>query len=334
MTLATWLNKSSNAWVEVASRRWPAASLRWRNRNLFAAVEARWWRAILVCSLSMIFVGMGWQMLSTAGWMHSHQLELEALEREQATFKSNASLQQIKADALALAHEKTKAVQLEYQMQLDDLILAWPNSALRTQLIHRLQNTARLQNLRIEKMTLTPLPNEHGFEAGTLSFALKGTQSATYIFWHALNQLFQNDIWTALVWRRMPEGHYSLEGQLHLLWDAQDAFTDTGVELQADSRKVSEIKVLQLKSHLWPDQSLSQMRLVGTAQSADPVNKELAWTLLQSGRQIQAVQPGHYLGIENRRVLSLDAQGLWLEGGLGTELSLPFTLLAWEKGLP
>jgi Tfp pilus assembly protein PilP len=64
------------------------------------------------------------------------------------------------------------------------------------------------------------------------------------------------------------------------------------------------------------------------------VNKELAWTLLQSGRQIQAVQPGHYLGIENRRVLSLDAQGLWLEGGLGTELSLPFTLLAWEKGSP
>jgi len=30
----------------------------------------------------------------------------------------------------------------------------------------------------------------------------------------------------------------------------------------------------------------------------------------------------------------LDAQGLWLEGGLGTELRLPLTLLAWEKVLP
>lgn len=334
MTLATWLDKSLSAWVEVASRRWPAASLRWRNRSLFAAAKARWWRAIWVCALSMVFVGLGWQMFIAAGWLHSHQLELEALEREQATFKNKSSLEQIKADALALAHEKTIALQLEYQIEMDDLILAWPNSALRTQLIHRLQHTARSQNLLIEQMTLTPLPNEHGFEAGTLSFALKGSQSATYIFWHALNQLFQNGIWSALVWRRMPEGHYSLEGQLHLLWDAQDAFTDTGVGLQAESGKVSEVQVLQGQHHLWPDQSLSQIRLVGTAHFADPMNKELAWTLLQSGRQIQAVQPGHYLGIEKRRVLSLDAQGLWLEGGAGTELSLPLTLLAWEKGLP
>jgi hypothetical protein len=30
----------------------------------------------------------------------------------------------------------------------------------------------------------------------------------------------------------------------------------------------------------------------------------------------------------------LDAQGLWLEGATGTELSLPLTLLAWAKVLP
>jgi Tfp pilus assembly protein PilP len=132
------------------------------------------------------------------------------------------------------------------------------------------------------------------------------------------------------------------------LWDAEDAFTDTGVELQARGRSAADAKVnlkqklnninninnsLQ-KSHLWPDQSLSQMRLVGAAQSADPSNKDWTWTLLQLGRQIQAVRPGQYLGIENRLVLSLDSQGLWLEGATGTELSLPLTLLEWDKVLP
>ncbi|MCE2857434.1 MAG: hypothetical protein LW705_07440 [Comamonadaceae bacterium] len=223
--------------------------------------------------------------------------------------------------------------------------MAWPNSVLRSQLIHRLQRMAHAQNLRIEQMTLTPLPNEHGFEAGTLTFNVKGPEMATASFWKALNQWFQNGNWTAITWRRLPDGHFSLEGQLHLLWDAQDAFTDTGVELQANIRSAAEgnvklnvnhnnLNISVQKSHLWPDQSLSQMRLVGAAQSVDPSSQDWTWTLLQLGRQIQAVRPGQYLGIENRRVLSLDTQGLWLEGGAGTELSLPHTLLAWDKVLP
>jgi hypothetical protein len=186
------------------------------------------------------------------------------------------------------------------------------------------------------------LPNEHGYEAGILSFFVRGSEVATASFWKALNQLFQNGNWTALTWRRLPDGNFSLEGQLHLLWDAEDAFTDTGVELQANSRSASEVQVkLHVnnnvnvqKSHLWPDQSVSQMRLVGAAQSVDPLSKDGSWTLLQLGRQIQAVRPGQYLGIENRRILSLDTRGLWLEGGTGTEPSLPRTLLAWEKVLP
>ena len=297
--------------------------------------------------LSMVLVSMGWQMLSGAGWIHSHHVELKQLQLEQTTLQNNVSLLQAKSEALALANEKRSASQLEYQLALDELILAWPNSALRSQLLHRLQRMAHSQNLRIEQMTLTPLPNEHGFEAGTLSFNVKGPEMATALFWKALNLWFQNGNWTALTWRRLPDGHFSLEGQVHLLWDAQDAFTDTGVELQANSPSVAEAKVnLNLnvnknnvninvqKSHLWPDQSLSQMRLVGAAQSVDPLSKDWTWTLLQLGRQIQAIQPGQYLGIENRRVLSLDTQGLWLEGGTGAELSLPLTLLAWEKVLP
>ena len=296
-------------------------------------------------SLSMVLVGMGWQMLSGAGWIHSHRVEMEQLQLEQTAFQSNASLLQIKSEALALANEKRKVSQLEYQLALDDLILAWPNSVLRSQLIHRLQRMAHSQNLRIEQMALTPLPNEHGYEAGILSFFVRGSEVATASFWKALNQLFQNGNWTALTWRRLPDGHFSLEGQLHLLWDAQDAFTDTGVELQANIRSAAEgnvklnvnhnnINISVQKSHLWPDQSVSQMRLVGAAQSVDPLSKDGSWTLLQLGRQIQAVRPGQYLGIENRRILSLDTRGLWLEGGTGTEPSLPRTLLAWEKVLP
>ena len=290
--------------------------------------------------LSMVLVSMGWQMLSGAGWIHSHHVELKQLQLEQTTLQNNVSLLQIKSEALALANEKRKALQLEHQLALDELIVAWPNSALRSQLLHRLQRMAHSQNLRIEQMTLSPLPNEHGFEAGTLSFNVKGPEKGTASFWKALNQWFQNGNWTALTWRRLPDGHFSLEGQVHLLWDTEDAFTDTGVELQANSRRAAEVQVkLNVnnnvqKSHLWPDQSLSQMRLVGAAQSLDPLSKDWTWTLLQLGRQIQAVRPGQYLGIENRRVLSLDAQGLWVEGGTGTELSLPLTLLAWEKALP
>ena len=343
MTFTTWFDKYLNTGVEVASRRWPAASLRWRNRQLFATAEARGWRALWVGSLSMFLVGVGWQMLSGAGLIHSHLDEMKQLQSEQATLQNHATLLQIKSEALALANEKTKASQMEYQLALDELILAWPNSALRSQLIHRLQRMAHSQNLRIEQMALTPLPNEHGFEAGTLSFLVKGPEISTASYWKALNQLFQNGHWTALTWRRLADGSFSLEGQLHLLWDAQDAFTDTGVELQANSRRAAgsaaEVKTNlnnfnAQKSHLWPDQSLSQMRLVGAAQSVDPLSKDWSWTLLQLGRQIQAVRPGQYLGIENRRVLSLDAQGLWLEGGPGTELRLPLTLLAWEKVLP
>ena len=349
MTVKTWFDKRLNTCVEVASRKWPAASLRWRNGQLFATAQARGWRATLVGSLSMLLFGMAWQLLSGAGWIHSHRVAMKQWQGEQTTLQNIEALQQIKLEALALANEKRKATQLEYQLALDDLILAWPNSAMRSQLIDRLQRMAQSQNLRIEQMALAPLPNEHGYEAGTLSFIVKGSELATASFWKALNQLFQNGNWTALTWRRLPDGNFLFEGQLHLLWDAEDAFTDTGVELQARGRSAADAKVnlkqklndtnytnkisLQ-KSHLWPDQSLSQMSLVGAAQSADPSNKDWTWTLLQLGRQIQAVRPGQYLGLENRLVLSLDAQGLWLEGATGTELSLPLTLLAWDKVLP
>jgi len=177
-------------------------------------------------------------------------------------------------------------------------------------------------------MKFTPTPDEQGFEAGALDFSLKGSQAATYAYWQSLNQLFQNGVWPKLIWRLLPTGEYSLEGQIILLWDAEDAFTDTGVELQAASRV--KAKSTSVDERVLPDHSVAQMRLVGTGQTLAEPQAKLFWTLLQSGRQISAVRPGQYLGIENRLVLSLDAKGLWL----GDEFGQPATLLAWEKGTP
>jgi hypothetical protein len=334
MKYEAFVDKLWRHWVTLVSRRWPAVSLRWRNRSLFDSVNARVWRAILVGCFGMVLVAMLWHLFTATGWFNSQQFELKQLQIEHATLRQKASLQQIKTDALAAANEQRKASRLEYQLELDDLILAWPNSAFRNHLMHHLQHIALAKNLRIDQMKLMPLPNEHGFEVATLVFGLKGSKVSTYSFWQSLNQLFQNGIWTALTWRLMPEGHYSLEGQLHLLWDAEDAFTDTGVEMQAASLKVADTKALVHDTHVWPDQALSQIRLVGAAQSFETANKELVWTLLQSGRQIQAVRAGQYLGMEKRRVMSVDAKGLWLEGGPETATGMPSTLLAWEKVLP
>ena len=200
----------------------------------------------------------------------------------------------------------------------------------RMQLIHRLQKLAQTKNLHIVQMKFTPLPDEQGFEVGTLDFSLKGSQSATFAYWQSLNQLFQNGIWPKLTWRLLPTGEYALEGQIHLLWDANDAFTDTGVELQDASRVMAEKKSLSLDARALPDHSVAQMRLVGAVQSLTASQQTLFWTLVQSGQHTSAVKPGQYLGIENRLVLSLDAQGLWL----GDEFGQPSSLLAWEKVPP
>jgi len=260
--------------------------------------------------------------------MPSYRLQWQHMANAHMTRQAEQSLQMANSTALALAHAQRNHALLEYQAQVDELILAWPNSVFRMHLIHRLQQLAQTKNLHIVQMKFTPMPDEQGFEAGALDFSLKGSQAATYVYWRSLNQLFQNGVWPKLIWRLLPTGEYSLEGQIILLWDAEDAFTDTGVELQAASRV--KAKSTSVDERVLPDHSVAQMRLVGTGQTLAEPQAKLFWTLLQSGRQIIAVRPGQYLGIENRRVLSLDVQGLWL----ADEFGQPAALLAWEKGTP
>jgi hypothetical protein len=319
-----------HACVSMVSRAWPSAAFHWRNRSLFRSMGARVGRAILLCGVSMVCLLGLWQVLTNAGFIQSHRLQWQRMTMAQMTQQAEQALQNAKASALALRHAQTIDHLLEYQLQLDELILAWPNSALRMQLVHRLQQLALTKNLHIVHMKFTPLPDEQGFEVGVLNFSLKGNQWATSAYLQSLNQLFQNGIWSQLTWRLVSSGEYSLDGQIHLLWNAEDAFTDTGVELQALGQVKAEKKALSLDARVLPDHSVAQMRLVGAAQSLTASGQTLFWTLLQSGRQISAVRAGQYLGIENRLVLSLDEKGLWLRDEWGN----PSTVLAWEKVSP
>ena len=328
MNLPEFKNLALRKSVALVSKAWPQAALRWRNRTLFRSVWARVGRAILMCGVSMVFLLGAWQALTAAGLMPSYRLQWQYMANAHMTRQAEQSLQIANSTALSLTNAQRNHALLAYQAQVDELILAWPNSAFRMQLVHRLQQLAQTKNLHIVQMKFTPMPDEQGFEAGALDFSLKGSQAATYAYWQSLNQLFQNGVWPKLIWRLLPTGEYSLEGQINLLWDAEDAFTDTGVELKADSRV--KAKNLSLDDRVLPDHSVAQMRLVGTVQTLAEPHAKLFWTILQSGRQISSVRPGQYLGIENRLVLSLDTKGLWL----GDEFGQPSTLLAWEKVAP
>ena len=328
MNLPEFKNLAMRKSVALVSKAWPQAALRWRNRTLFRSVWARVGRAILMCGVSMVFLFGAWQALTAAGLMPSYRLQWQYMANAHMTRQAEQSLQIANSTALSLANAQRNHALLAYQAQVDELILAWPNSAFRMQLVHRLQQLAQTKNLHIVQMKFTPTPDEQGFEAGALDFSLKGSQAATYAYWQSLNQLFQNGVWPKLIWRLLPTGEYSLEGQINLLWDAEDAFTDTGVELQAASRV--KAKNLSVGERVLPDHSVAQMRLVGTVQTLAQPQTKLFWTILQSGRQISSVRPGQYLGIENQLVLSLDTKGLWL----GDEFGQPSTLLAWEKVAP
>ena len=328
MNLPEFKNLAMRKSVALVSKAWPQAALRWRNRTLFRSVWARVGRAILMCGVSMVFLLGAWQALTAAGLMPSYRLQWQYMANAHMTRQAEQSLQIANSTALSLANAQSNHALLAYQAQVDELILAWPNSAFRMQLVHRLQQLAQTKNLYIVQMKFTPTPDEQGFEAGALDFSLKGSQAATYAYWQSLNQLFQNGVWPKLIWRLLPTGEYLLEGQINLLWDAEDAFTDTGVELQAASQVIA--KNFSVGERVLPDHSVAQMRLVGTVQTLAEPQTKLFWTILQSGRQISSVRPGQYLGIENRLVLSLDTKGLWL----GDEFGQPSTLLAWEKVAP
>ena len=166
--------------VSLVSKAWPQAAFHWRNRSLFRSVWTRVGRAILLCGVSMAFLFGAWQALIAFEFVPSYRLQWQQMAKENITRVAEQALQNANANALSLTHSQRNDALLEYQSQVDELILAWPNSAFRMQLVHRLQQLAQTKNLHIVEMKFTPMPDEQGFQAGALDFSLKGSQAATY----------------------------------------------------------------------------------------------------------------------------------------------------------
>jgi hypothetical protein len=157
-------------------------------------------------------------------------------------------------------------------------------------------------------------------------------------YWQALNQLFQNGVWVSWIFRLLPNGQTALEGHLQLLWDADDAFTDTGVELldvavlatHLDLSPSTVRKGVDDLAHVLPAQSPQSMQVVGSARPSSPALNLAAWTWIRSDAQIHLVQSGQRVGLEKYKAGTVDDHGLWLVGETGR----PATQLSWEVVKP
>ena len=335
----------ANAWqfllgaiAQWAAKQMPKWALHWQNKVLFESALSRAVRALVVMALTVMslqFVVYGFDtlvpmQLPSARWQQyqesTHRLS-QQLNLQQTQF------------AVAQTQLNSNHVLLGVQQnQVDDLTVAWPNSNFRLLMLSRLQQMAQRRGLQVLELKASPETPLHGFETSTLRFNVKGSEGAVQAYWHALNQLFQNGLWVTWVFRALPNGLSSLEGQLQLLWDAEDAFTDTGVELLdaavtgPETRRTSWTprKTDENLAHALPDQSQQSMQVVGSARPSGAAENLAAWTWIRSGTQIHLVQSGQRLGLERHRVGQVDDRGLWLLDESGqSEIKL-----SWEHVKP
>lgn len=309
----------------------PELALRWQNQKLFSSPLSRCLRALLVSLSSCGVVWVGWQFLVSWAALPVPSFQWHA----QQTLAQKEAVHQMQQYKHALSMQTSltqlRAVTSHQQAQIDDLILAWPNSALRLSLLSLLQQMAHERSLHVIQLKSTPESAQHGYEGSSLKFNVRGSEWATHAFWQALNQLFQNGLWLSWVYRLLPDGQYALEGHIALLWDSQDAFTDTGVALQ--SQAVTAVPIAQAVPtlvHVLPDHSQTHMRLAGSAQGALAGRGESDWAWVRAGSEIRLIRSGQLLGKEQSMVRHVDAQGLWLSSGQG----LPDVRLSWEGGQP
>jgi hypothetical protein len=317
--------------VRFCNRFMPLLTLNWQNQTLFSSPIARCWRALALGGFTCALVLLSWQLaVPWAAWPLPSVQWQQHQEMTQLASKHMAA-QQNMTSAFEANMAQLRAAALEHHQQMDDLILAWPNSAIRLSLLNLLHQMAQQRGLQVLQLKSTPEPEQHGYEGSSVKFNVLGTEWATHAYWQALNQLFQNGLWVSWVYRLLPDGQYALEGHLSLLWDAQDAFTDTGVALQ-DHAAASKKQAVPLPSvqHVLPDQSHGQMRLVGSAQAEHSEKPTTAWTWIRSGAQVHLVRPGQLLGKEQLMVRFADAEGLWLSPGEG----LSDIQLGWDGVKP
>ena len=309
----------------------PQISLKWRNGLLWQQPIVQWGVVLSCVCLSAALLNLIQLFLHQTGlWMNQTVLN-QTLMHELETLRPQAL--KVQAEGMGrvqLMLQKKSALQ-DLNAQSDAIVAHWPNSALRMPLLSQLQTLAMQRGLQVIELKVAPAPDSHGFESSRLLFQMKGSERSTYAYWLSLNQIFSNGIWLNASWNRQNDGQYLMAAQLHLWWDAEDASTDTGVEVRWQDPLLhksilsdSNLKPNDLAVHVFPDHSHAQMHLVGSGFS------DSTWALVKSGQQVLPVQTGQYLGRERGKVQFANEQGLWGEVDDGPLQKL----LAWEQAKP
>ena len=316
----------------------PALALQWRNGIFFESLWTRACACMALTGLAAMCVIAAANLLTLTGAYVGQENKRSELAQDVGALKRQALLLQSEHATRHAVLQNNQSVLHELAEKSGDLLVHWPNSALRMPLLSQLQGLAVQRDLQLVKMQALTLPDEMGFESSAVRFHLKGTQMATYGYWQTLNHVFSNGSWKRLSWELGPDGLFSFEAQLNLWWDSQDAYTDTGVAVRWNDaltqapRVTAPTQAAESMSHAFPNQSHAQMRMVGFAQSDTdkPPHISRAWALVKSGHQILPVHTGQLVGIEKLRVQWVDAQGLWL----ATQSGHPQTLVMWEAPKP
>lgn len=309
----------------------PQISLKWRNGLLWNQAIVRWGVALSCVFLSAAFLNLIQLLLHQTGWWTNPTVLNQTLMHELETLRPQALKVQAEGAVRAQLMLQKKSALQDLNAQSDAVVAHWPNSALRMPLLSQLQTLAMQRGLQVIELKVAPAPNSHGFESSRLLFQMKGSERSTYAYWLSLNQVLSNGIWLNASWLRQADGQYLMGAQLHLWWDADDASTDTGVEVRWQDPLLhksilsdSFLKPNDLAVHVFPDHSHVQMHLVGSGFS------DSTWALVKSGQQVLPVQTGQYLGRERGKVQFANEQGLWGEVDDGPLQKL----LSWEQAKP
>lgn len=331
MNLESLIEKLRHWLHTILWRCFPQTFVLWRNGVLWQLAGFRWG------------VGLGCFILSAATWCVLHWLlHQTGLWNSPMGLRQNLmdEIQSIRPQAQKVLAEDSarnrwlsqkQLVLKDLNAQSNTLMTHWPNSALRMPLLSQLQTLAQHSGLQVIELKVAPSPEAHGFESSRLLFQMKGSEQATYAYWKTLNQVFTNGQWLNASWMLQNDGQYLVSAQLHLWWDAEDALTDTGVEVRWPDalvpktlRPLENIKQNDLTAHVFPEESHALMRLVGSGLS------DSTWALVKAGQQVLPVQTGQYLGRERAKVQFANEQGLWGEVDNGPLQKL----LAWEVAPP
>lgn len=309
---------------------WPTFFVRCINQSLLP-VSA--WRGLnVIGSLLVGWMGVAatWHAgVDALGW-HSHRVQLVQSVDDVKLLRAKVLARQSKELSQETQRVQDRESELALLSQIDAFTLPWPNSSLRWILLSQLQKMASQKGLHLLQLKMIKLKDVQGYESSSLQFNVRGTAWATETFWRWLDQKLPNGQWLHLTWRQMPDGQYALEAHIQMLWDAQDAMTDTGVEMAWRQAAEAAELVEAESSHVLPHQSQTSMRMVGSAQTTRPSGEALFWAFVRSEAQVHVVQSGHSLGIENGKVQFANGEGLWLQDR-ESQTSMP---IAWERGKP